>query len=95
MKDASGSGTSNGKISSVVERVTRPGERSSPIGACAPWREKVASKSTVQRIWSDNEIKPHRLETFNISNDANFGREILDVIGLYLDLARASFGALL
>ena len=40
-------------------------------------REAGVSKSTVQRIWSDNEIKPHRLETFKISNDANFGREIL------------------
>ena len=25
-------------------------------------REAEVSKSTVQRVWSDNEIKPHRLE---------------------------------
>ena len=30
-------------------------------------REAGVSKSTVQRIWSHNEIKPHRLETFRIN----------------------------
>ena len=48
-------------------------------------REAGVSKSTVQRIWSDNEIKPHRLETFKISNDANYEEKFWDVIGLYLD----------
>jgi hypothetical protein len=43
------------------------------------------SKSTVQRIGSDNEIKPPRLETFKISNDANFEEKFCHVIGLYLD----------
>jgi hypothetical protein len=32
-----------------------------------------------------NEIKPHRLETFKISNDPNFEEKFWDVIGLYLD----------
>ena len=48
-------------------------------------REAGVSKSTVQRIWSHNEIKPHRLETFKISNDPNFEEKFWDVIGLYLD----------
>jgi transposase len=43
------------------------------------------SKSTVQRIWSHNDIKPHRVETFKISNDPNFEEKFWDVIGLYLD----------
>src|SRR5258708_36637056 len=42
-------------------------------------------KSTVQRVWSHNEIKPHRLETFKISNDPNFEEKCWYVIGLYLD----------
>ena len=42
-------------------------------------------KSTVQRVWNHNEIKPHRLETFKISNDPNFEEKFWDVIGLYLD----------
>jgi hypothetical protein len=48
-------------------------------------REAGVSKSTVQRIWSQNDIKPHRLETFKISNDANFEEKFWDVIGLYLN----------
>jgi hypothetical protein len=43
--------------------------------------EVRVSKSTVQRIWSDNEIKPHRLETFKISNGANFEEKFWDVSG--------------
>jgi hypothetical protein len=48
-------------------------------------REASVSKSTVQRVWSHNEIKPHRLETFKIFNDPNFEEKFWDVIGLYLD----------
>ena len=39
------------------------------------------SKSTVQRVWSHNDIKPHRLETFKISNDPNFEEKFWDVSG--------------
>jgi hypothetical protein len=48
-------------------------------------REAKVSKSTVQRVWSHDQIKPHRLETFKISNDPNFEEKFWDVIGLYLD----------
>jgi hypothetical protein len=48
-------------------------------------REPGVSKSTVQRVWIHNDIKPHRLETFKISNDPNFEEKFWDVIGLYLD----------
>src|SRR5438552_19105476 len=43
------------------------------------------SRSTVQRIWHHSDIKPHRLETFKISNDPNFEEKFWDVIGLYRD----------
>jgi hypothetical protein len=48
-------------------------------------REAGVSRSTVQRIWHPNDIKPHRLETFKISNDPKFEEKFWDVIGLYLD----------
>jgi hypothetical protein len=51
-------------------------------------REAKVSKSTVQRVWSHNEIKPHRLETLKISNDPNFEEKFWDVIGLYLGLQK-------
>ncbi len=43
------------------------------------------SSSTVQRIWHDLGIKPHRLDTFKVSNDPAFEEKLTDVVGLYLD----------
>lgn len=43
------------------------------------------SKSTVQRIWSDNGLQPHRVKTFKVSNDPKFAEKLVDVVGLYLD----------
>ena len=43
------------------------------------------SKATVQRLWSANQIKPHLVRTFKLSNDPAFEAKFWDVIGLYLD----------
>jgi transposase len=43
------------------------------------------SSSTVQRIWSARGIKPHRVETFKLSNDPRFEEMLVDVVGLYLN----------
>ena len=48
-------------------------------------RHAGVSASSVQRIWSDNDIKPHRLKTFKLSNDPRFEEKFWDVIGLYLN----------
>lgn len=41
--------------------------------------------STVQRIWNDNGLQPHRTRTFKVSNDPKFAEKLVDVVGLYLD----------
>jgi hypothetical protein len=43
------------------------------------------SPSTVQRIWANNDLKPHITKTFKLSNDPKFEEKFWDVIGLYLD----------
>jgi len=43
------------------------------------------SHSTVQRIWSAHQIKPHLLRTFKLSQDPHFTGKLRDVVGLYLD----------
>jgi len=48
-------------------------------------RDARISPAQVQRIWSANDIKPHVLRTFKISNDKDFEAKFWDVIGLYLD----------
>jgi transposase len=39
----------------------------------------------VQRIWSGRGLKPHRVETFRLSNDKRFEEKLVDVVGLYLN----------
>jgi transposase len=43
------------------------------------------SPSTVQRIWAELGLKPHRTETFKFSTDPALESKIRDVVGLYLD----------
>ena len=43
------------------------------------------SKATVQRVWRDNGLQPHRVKTFKLSNDPHFAEKLVDVVGLYLD----------
>lgn len=43
------------------------------------------SKDTVQRVWSDNGLQPHRTKGFKVSNDPRFAEKLVDIVGLYLD----------
>ena len=48
-------------------------------------RHVGVSKATVQRVWSTNDIKPHRTRIFKLSCDEQFEAKFWDVIGVYLD----------
>ena len=43
------------------------------------------SKSTVQRVWAQTRLKPHRLERYLASNDPLFERKAADIIALYMN----------
>ena len=43
------------------------------------------SKSTVQRIWSRNRVRPHRLERYMASDDPEFEKKAAEIIALYMD----------
>ena len=43
------------------------------------------SKSSVQRVWKELGLKPHRVDTFKVSNDPKFEEKLVDVVGLYLN----------
>lgn len=43
------------------------------------------SKSTVQRVWAQTRLKPHRLDRYMASNDPRFEEKAADIIGLYLN----------
>jgi transposase len=42
-------------------------------------------RSTVQRIWREYRLKPHRVETFKFSNDPALEEKVTDIVGLYLN----------
>jgi hypothetical protein len=42
------------------------------------------SKSTVQRIWQQARLKPHRLDRYMASNDPEFENKATDIIALYM-----------
>jgi transposase len=42
------------------------------------------SASTVGRVLKANGLKPHRIETFKLSNDKQFEEKLTDIVGLYL-----------
>lgn len=42
-------------------------------------------KDMVARIWKARNLKPWRVETFKLSNDPDFERKLVDVVGLYVE----------
>jgi transposase len=71
----------------VVERVVTRTLESKPRNATHWSTRGMAeatglSQSTVSRIWRAFGLKPHRAETFKLSNDPYFIEEVRDVVGL-------------
>jgi len=74
----------------TVARIVKLTTTTTPEGvthwSCRTMADKVGvSSATVQRIWSDLGLQPHRVETFKVSNDARFEEKLIDVVGLYLN----------
>ena len=73
------------KVARVITEATRPPNGRTRWSIRTMSRHAGISASSVQRIWSKNDLKPHRLKTFKLSNDPKFDQKFWDVIGLYLD----------
>ena len=69
----------------IITEAVRP-----PVGRCR-WSVRGMAKhagvslGTVHRLWQANDIKPHIMRTFKLSNDKHFEEKFWDVIGLYLN----------
>ncbi|MDQ7839615.1 MAG: IS630 family transposase [bacterium] len=48
-------------------------------------RTKGVSEATARSIWHAHGLQPHRTETFKLSREPNFVRNLRDVVGLYLN----------
>ncbi len=68
----------------ILVRATQPPANRTRWSVRTMARWAGVSKATVQRLWSANDIKPHIVHTFKLSNDKQFEAKFWDVIGLYL-----------
>ena len=74
----------------VQARIARKTQQKPPDGSthwsCRKMAEALGvSKSTVQRVWAQARLKPHRLDRYMASNDPLFERKATDIIGLYMN----------
>src|SRR5271154_1768077 len=73
-----------------VERTVRLTLEEAPKGA-THWSSRALaaktglSQSTVSRIWRAFGLRPHRSETFQLSNDPLLVDKVRDIVGLYLN----------
>jgi transposase len=74
------------KILSVVSQTTqtRPA-RATHWSTRSMAQETGLSEASVRRIWKQNGLKPHRVESFKLSNDPKFAEKLEDIVGLYLN----------
>jgi len=75
----------------TVKKVIGLASKKNPEAASTQYSNRSAaeaagvSHATVQRIWSDRRLQPHRVTTFKVSNDPDFEAKLVDVVGLYMD----------
>ena len=73
----------------TIAEVVRLTTQTTPVAA-THWSTRTlapltgVSVSTVGRIWRAHGLKPHRVKSFKLSNDPDFGEKLEDVIPLYL-----------
>ena len=69
----------------VIRRVQQKPEDGSTHWSCRKLANQLGlSKSTVQRILAQAQLKPHRLQRYMASNDPDFEAKAADIIALYL-----------
>ncbi|MDH6293266.1 hypothetical protein M2275_008211 [Rhodococcus opacus] len=74
------------KIDEIVDLTQNYRPKGETHWSCRTMAEVVGvSKDTVQRVWFARGLKPHRVETFKLSNDPRVEDKLVDVVGLDLN----------
>ena len=73
------------KVRRVIETVTQPPKGRTRWSVRSMAKATGISRHSVHRIWQVNDLKPHVIKTFKLSNDPAFEEKFWDVIGLYLN----------
>jgi transposase len=79
--------TQRGKLAGrIVEMTTQQKPKDATHWSVRTMAKAVgASRAMVNRVWRANELKPHLLRTFKVSNDKRFAEKLIDIVGLYLN----------
>ena len=89
-KDAPRPGRTPKIGASFIRRVVSMTTRQKPPNA-THWSTRTMaaaagiSEASVRRIWRNHGLKPHRVESFKVSNDPAFAEKLEDIVGLYLN----------
>jgi hypothetical protein len=75
------------KLQARIARKThqKPGDGSTHWSCRKLAQALGLSKSTVQRVWTQMRLKPHRLDRYMASNDPRFEEKAADIIALYMN----------
>jgi transposase len=90
LRDAPRPGRKKAISAAVIQRVVEATLHTTPRQA-THWsvrsmaQAQGLSRMTVQRIWKQHGLQPHRQESFKLSSDPQFVEKLRDIVGLYLD----------
>jgi transposase len=89
-KDAPRPGRTPSIAAAVVQRVIALTTKGKPANG-THWSTRIMaevvgiSEASVRRIWHNNGLKPHLMETYKVSNDPQFAEKLDTIVGLYLN----------
>ena len=74
------------KVARIIHETLHTTPKGATHWSCRTMAARAGvSPDTVNRIWRDHGLQPHRVETFKLSNDPRFMEKLTDVVGLYLN----------
>jgi len=74
------------KVSQIIHLTLNTLPEHATHWSCRSMATRVGvSSATVQRVWSEHRLYPHRVRTFKLSKDPKFVEKLTDVVGLYLN----------
>lgn len=89
-KDAPRGGRKPKRRGKLVQRIIEKTTQEKPRNA-THWSTRTLGKqigvnpTLVHRVWRANNLKPHLVKTFKLSNDKHFLEKLHDVVGLYMN----------
>ena len=74
------------KVAAIVAATLQTKPKGSTHWSCRTMaRSQQVSPSTINRLWQEYNLKPHRTRSFKLSRDIKFLEKLTDVVGLYMN----------